>query len=96
MALRCALARMIVVVVVVGATMSLPGFTALPNAALAAQLQKVALSTLTAQGFEIKAVSGNQAGVIGTLVLQKQKDVFMCESKDLSVEPIAFDCWPVK
>jgi hypothetical protein len=67
-----------------------------PTGAVAAALQKVTLSSLTAQGFEIKAVSGNQAGVIGTLVLQKDKDVFMCESKDMSIEPIAFECWPVK
>jgi hypothetical protein len=54
------------------------------------------LSSLTAAGFEIKAVSGNQAGVIGTLVLQKDKDVYMCDSKDLSIQPTAFQCWPVQ
>lgn len=54
------------------------------------------LSALTAAGFEIKAVSGNQAGVIGTLVLQKDKDVYMCDSKDLSIQPTAFQCWPVQ
>ena len=57
---------------------------------------KVALSSLTAQGFEIKAVSGNQAGVIGTLVLQKEKEVYLCNSRDLSIDPTAFECWPVK
>jgi hypothetical protein len=54
------------------------------------------LSSLTAQGFEIKGLTGNQSGVIGTLVLQKDKEVFLCESKDLSIQPIAFECWPVK
>ena len=57
---------------------------------------RVALSSLTAQGFEIKAVSGNQAGVIGTLVLQKEKEVYLCNSRDLSIDPTAFECWPVK
>ncbi len=80
----------------VGAAAAAASLIAQPDGALSAQPQKVALSTLTAQGFEIKAVSGNQAGVIGTLVLQKEKEVFMCESRDLSVEPIAFECWPVK
>ena len=57
---------------------------------------RVSLSSLTAQGFEIKGLTGNQSGVIGTLVLQKDKEVFLCESKDLSIQPIAFECWPVK
>ncbi|MGA7787028.1 MAG: hypothetical protein WCA56_02560 [Xanthobacteraceae bacterium] len=56
----------------------------------------VSLSSLTAEGFEIKAVAGNQAGVIGTLVLQKGQDVYLCDSKDLSIQPTAFECWPVK
>jgi hypothetical protein len=62
----------------------------------AQQTRRVSLSSLTAQGFEIKAVSGNQAGVIGTLVLQKEKDVYLCTSRDLSIDPTAFECWPVK
>jgi hypothetical protein len=90
--MRYAFTRMSLVSAAVGAA----SLMAQPDGALSAQSQKVALSTLTAQGFEIKAVSGNQAGVIGTLVLQKEKEVFMCESRDLSVEPIAFECWPVK
>jgi hypothetical protein len=57
---------------------------------------RVALSSLTAQGFEIKAVSGNQAGVIGTLVLQKENEVYLCNSKDLSIDPAAFECWPIR
>jgi len=56
----------------------------------------VSLSSLAAQGFEIKAVTGNQAGVVGTLVLQKDKNVYLCDSKDLSIQPTAFECWPVK
>ncbi len=56
----------------------------------------VSLSSLVAEGFEIKAVTGNQSGVVGTLVLQKDKDVYLCDAKDLSVQPTAFECWPVK
>jgi hypothetical protein len=67
-----------------------------PAAAQQTRLAKVSLSSLTAQGFEIKAVSGNQAGVIGTLVLQKEKDVYLCNSRDLSIDPTSFECWPVK
>jgi hypothetical protein len=62
----------------------------------AQQTRRVSLSSLTAQGFEVKAVTGNQVGVVGTLVLQKEKDVYLCNSKDLSIDPIAFECWPVK
>ena len=56
----------------------------------------VSLSSLTAQGFEIKAATGTQSGVVSTLVLQKDKDVFLCGSADLSIQPTAFECWPVK
>ncbi|MGB6465584.1 MAG: hypothetical protein WBF27_05295 [Xanthobacteraceae bacterium] len=56
----------------------------------------ISLSSLVAQGFEIKAVTGNQSGVAGTLVLQKDKDVYLCDAKDLSIQPTAFECWPVK
>jgi len=65
----------------------------------AAQQPRVAklfpLSSLTAQGFEIKAATG-QSGVVGTLVLQKDKDVFLCSSKEISIQPTEFECWPVK
>jgi hypothetical protein len=56
----------------------------------------VSLSSLAPAGFEIKAVTGNQSGVVGTLVLQKGQDVYLCEAKDLSIQPTAFECWPVK
>jgi hypothetical protein len=56
----------------------------------------VSLSSLIAQGFEIKGLTGNQSGVVSTLVLQKDKDVYLCDSKDLSIQPTAFECWPVK
>ena len=56
----------------------------------------VALSSLIAQGFEIKGLTGNQSGVVSTLVLQKDKDIYLCEAKDLSIQPTAFECWPVK
>jgi hypothetical protein len=56
----------------------------------------VALSSLIADGFEIRGVSSNQVGVASTLVLQKDKDVYLCASKDLSIQPTAFECWPVK
>ena len=59
-------------------------------------LRKVSMSSLTAQGFEIKGVTATQSGVLSTLVLQKEKEVFLCESKDLSIEPLSFECWPVK
>jgi hypothetical protein len=61
----------------------------------AQQTRRVSLSSLTAQDFEIKAVSGNQAGVIGTLVLQKEKDVYLCAGRDLSIDPTSFECWLV-
>jgi hypothetical protein len=64
--------------------------------AMQTRVARVALSALTAQGFEIKAASGNQAGVIQTLVLQKGEQVFLCDSKDLSIEPLAFECWQIK
>lgn len=54
------------------------------------------LSSLIADGFEIRAATGTQSGVVGTLVLQKEKTVFLCSSKDLSIQPLAFECWPVK
>jgi hypothetical protein len=57
---------------------------------------RVALSTLTSQGFEIKAATGNQAGVVQTLVLQKAEQVFLCDSEDLSIDPLAFECWQIK
>jgi alpha-tubulin suppressor-like RCC1 family protein len=66
----------------------------------AAQLPRspksVSLSTLTAQGFEVKAATGTQSGVVSTLVLQKDKDVYLCGASDLSIQPTAFACWPVK
>jgi len=95
MANRYALTRTSHFVAIMAAA-SLLSLISQPRDAVAAPLQKVTLASLTAQGFEIKAVSGNQAGVIGTLVLQREKDVFMCESKDMSIEPTAFECWPVK
>jgi hypothetical protein len=55
-----------------------------------------ALSSLIAQGFEIKGLTGNQSGVVSTLVLQRDKDIYLCDSKDLSIQPTAFECWPVK
>ncbi len=56
----------------------------------------IPLSALVAAGFEVKAATGNQSGVVGSLVLQKDKDVYLCDAKDLSVQPTAFECWPVK
>ena len=56
----------------------------------------IPLSSLVAAGFTIKAATGNQSGVVGTLVLQKDKDVYLCDAKDLSIQPSAFECWPVK
>jgi len=67
-----------------------------PAGAQQSRLAKVSLASLTAQGFEIKAVTGNQVGTVGTLVLQKDKDVYLCSSRDLSIDPILFECWPVK
>jgi hypothetical protein len=67
-----------------------------PAGAQQTRLAKVSLASLTAQGFEVKAAAGNQSGVIQTLVLQKGEQVFFCDSKDLSVEATAFECWQVK
>ncbi len=72
------------------------GLASQPAVAQLSRLPKVSLASLIAQGFEIKAATGNQVGVVGTLILQKDKEVFMCASKDLSIEPTAFECWAVK
>lgn len=58
--------------------------------------KSVSLSSLTAQGFEVKAATATQSGVVSTLVLQKDKDVYLCEAADLSIQPNLFACWPVK
>jgi chaperone required for assembly of F1-ATPase len=63
---------------------------------LRAATKLIPLASLVAAGFDIKAVTGNQSGVVGTLVLQKDKDVYLCDAKDLSIQPTAFECWPVK
>ena len=76
--------------------MSLSSLLPQPVGAQQSRLAKVSLTSLTAQGFEIKAVTGNQAGVVGTLVLQKDREVFLCSSKDLSIDPTSFECWAVK
>jgi hypothetical protein len=72
------------------------GLFAHPAGAQQTRVARVTLSALTAQGFEIKAAAGNQAGVIQTLVLQKGEQVFLCDSKDLYIEPLAFECWQIK
>jgi len=68
-----------------------------PSAAQQPRAAKpVPLSSLTGQGFEVKAATGTQSGVVSMLVLQKDKDVYLCGSKDLSIQPTVFECWPVK
>lgn len=68
-----------------------------PSAAQQPRLPKsVSLSSLTAQGFEIKAATGTQSGVVSTLVLQKDNEVYLCGAADLSIQPTLFACWPVK
>lgn len=84
---------------IVAAMLAASLLSALPQPAAAqqpARLAKVSLSSLIAQGFEIKAMTGNQVGVPATLVLQREKDVFLCGPKDLSIEPTAFECWAIK
>jgi hypothetical protein len=80
----------------IGAAILAASLFAHPAGAQQTRVAKVALSSLTAQGFEIKAAFGNQAGVIKTLVLQKGEQVFLCDGKDLSIEPLAFECWQIK
>ena len=58
--------------------------------------KSVSLSSLTTLGYEIKAATGTQSGVVSMLVLQKDQDVYLCEASDLSIRPTAFSCWPVK
>ncbi len=77
-------------------TANMLGLPALPAGAQQTRLVKVPLSSLTAQGFEVKAAAGNQAGVIQTLVLQKDEQVFLCDSRDLSIDPVVFECWQIK
>lgn len=75
----------------------LSGLLSQPAAAQQPRVEKFSsLASLIAAGFEVKAATGNQSGVVGTLVLQKDKNVFLCNSKDLSIQPIAFECWPIK
>lgn len=66
----------------------------------AAQLPRTekftSLNALLADGFEIKAAAGNQAGVVGTLVLQRGSEVYLCGSKEPTIQPLVFTCWPVK
>jgi hypothetical protein len=75
-------------------TASMLGLPAGPAGAQQTRLAKVPLSALAAQGF--KAAAGNQAGVIQTLVLQKDEQVLLCDSKDLSIDPVVFECWRIK
>lgn len=81
-------------------TVAAASLLALPWRSSAAQQPRspkpVSLSSLTAQGFEIKAATGTQSGIVSMLVLQKDKDVYLCGSSDLSIQPTAFECWPVK
>jgi hypothetical protein len=77
-------------------TANMLGLLAQPAGAQQTRLAKVPLSSLTAQGFEIKAAVGKQAGVIQTLVLQKDEQIFLCDSKDLSIDPVSFECWRLK
>jgi hypothetical protein len=94
MAMRSGPARnSLILAAILAASLSLPVH---PADAQQPRLARVTLSSLTAQGFEIKAATGNQAGVIQTLVLQKGEQVFLCDSKDLSIDPLAFECWQVK
>jgi len=82
---------------VAAAAASLLALPPRPTAAQQPRLPKqVSLASLTAQGFEVKAVTGTQSGVVSTLVLQKDKDVYLCAASDLSIQPTAFSCWPVK
>lgn len=95
MAMRYALTRNRLMIATTLA-MSLLSVVSQPAAAQQPRVAKLLpLSSLTDQGFEIKAATG-QSGVVGTLVLQKNKDVFLCSSKELSIQPTEFECWSVK
>lgn len=83
-------------IVAAALTVSLSNLCAQPVGAQQSRHARVSLSSLIAQGFEIKATTGNQVGTVGTLVLQKDQDVFLCNAKDLSIDPTTFECWPVK
>jgi hypothetical protein len=96
MAMPSAVTRRSSIVAAILLTASALSVLAQPAGAQQTRLVKVSLASLTAQGFEVKAAAGNQAGVIQTLVLQKGEQVFFCDSKDLSVEATAFECWQVK
>lgn len=83
-------------VAALGLAIALAGLFARPVMAQQPRVAKlVPLSTLTDQGFEVKAAVG-RSGVPGTLVLQKGKDVYLCSSKEIAIQPTAFECWPVK
>jgi hypothetical protein len=62
----------------------------------APQPPRVTLTSLTAQGFEIKAVSSAPSN-FQVLFIQKGKDVYACFSGQLGAnEPWKSDCYPVE
>ncbi len=56
-------------------------------------LKRVTLSALTAQGFEVKAVTPRDA-----VVVQKGADVYLCNLRLAETSPLSYqtDCFPVR
>lgn len=68
-----------------------------PAIAQQPHLEKLrSLTSLLAEGFEVKAATSTQSGIVGTLVLQKDAQVFLCSSRELTIQPTTFECWLLK
>ena len=54
--------------------------------------QRITVSALTAQGFEVKAITGREA-----LIMQKGKDVYWCGLRVADTSPMSYqsDCYSI-
>ena len=57
------------------------------------QVKAISLSTLTAQGFEVKAITGREA-----LIVQKGKDVYWCTLHLANTAPLSYlsECYSIR
>jgi len=54
--------------------------------------KRITVSSLTAQGFEVKAITGREA-----LIMQKAKDVYWCGLRVADTSPLSYqsDCYSI-
>jgi len=92
------MAQRIAVILTIAASLASAAVLRAPHAiAQQPHVEKLwTLTSLLADGFEVKAATSTQSGIVGTLVVQKDKQVFLCSSKELTIQPMTFECWPVK